>query len=161
MSDQETIQSQLEILTAHRRTLSHYLRQQALVGLAHVKPEIDHGINEARDQIRRIKAVLRRAVTTRIHEALERRELLPSIHLADTGYIYAELLLESERQYQIDLLGPVRGDYRRQSQAGAGFASADFVIDWQAKQATWPAGRTRSSFRQSHQRGDQDQILDA
>jgi NB-ARC domain len=60
MSDQEAIQSQLKILAAHRRTLAHYLRQEALAGPAHVKPEIGHGISEARDHIRRIKANLRR-----------------------------------------------------------------------------------------------------
>jgi transposase len=86
------------------------------------------------------------AVTARIHEALKQRELLPSIHLADTGYIDAELLIKSERQYQIDLLGPVRGDYRRQAQAGEGFAAADFAIDWQMQQATCPAGRTSISW---------------
>jgi hypothetical protein len=59
MSDQEAIQSQLEILAAHRRTLAHYLRQEALVGSAHAKPEISHGVSEARDQIRRIKTILR------------------------------------------------------------------------------------------------------
>jgi transposase len=86
------------------------------------------------------------AVTERIHEALKQRDLLPAIHLTDTGYIDAELLIESQRHYQIDLLGPVRGDYRRQSQAGEGFAAADFLIDWQAKQATCSAGRTSSSW---------------
>lgn len=82
------------------------------------------------------------AVTAQIHTSLEKHDLLPSVHLADMGYIDAELLVESERQYKLDLLGPVRGNYRRQGREGKGFASGDFAIDWEAKQATCPAGRT-------------------
>jgi transposase len=86
------------------------------------------------------------AVTERIHEGLAQRELLPSIHLTDTGYIDAELLIESERRYQLDLLGPVRGDYHRQAQEGNGFAAADFLIDWETKRATCPASQTSISW---------------
>ncbi len=81
-------------------------------------------------------------MTAQIHASLKQRELLPDVHLTDMGYIDAELLVESERQYQLDLLGPVRGDYRRQGQENKGFAEADFVLDWEARQATCPAGCT-------------------
>jgi transposase len=86
------------------------------------------------------------AVTARIHEVLKQRELLPSVHLADTGYIDAELLIESERRYQINLLGPVRGDYHRQAREGKDFAAADFTIDWETQQVRCPAGRTNISW---------------
>jgi transposase len=86
------------------------------------------------------------AVTETIHTSLKERNLLPDVHLTDTGYIDAELLLESRRQYQIDLLGPVRGDYRRQAQEGKGFAAADFTIDWEAQCATCPTGCTSISW---------------
>ncbi len=82
------------------------------------------------------------AVTAQIHASLKQRDLLPDVHLTDMGYIDAELLVESERQYQLDLLGPVRGDYRRQGQENKGFAAADFVIDWDVRQARCPAGCT-------------------
>lgn len=80
------------------------------------------------------------AVTATIHESLKVRDLLPSVHLADTGFIDAELLVESEKRYQVDLYGPVRGDYHRQAREGQGFASHDFQIDWAAQHATCPAG---------------------
>lgn len=86
------------------------------------------------------------AVTPTIHAALEQRDLLPTVHLVDTGFIDAELLVESERQYQVDLLGPVRGDYHRQAREGQGFAAQDFTIDWEAQQATCPAGRPSLSW---------------
>jgi transposase len=82
------------------------------------------------------------AVTAQIHASLKQRDLLPDVHLTDMGYIDAELLVESERRYQLDLLGPVRGDYRRQGQEDKGFAAADFAIDWEAQQARCPAGCT-------------------
>ncbi len=42
------------------------------------------------------------AVTPTIHAALAQRDLLPSEHLVDTGFIDAELLVESDKQYAID-----------------------------------------------------------
>jgi transposase len=86
------------------------------------------------------------AVTPTIHAALEQRDLLPTVHLVDTGCIDAELLVESERQYEVDLLGPARGDYHRQAREGQGFAAQNFTIDWEAQQATCPAGRTSLSW---------------
>jgi hypothetical protein len=86
------------------------------------------------------------AVTEQIHNALQQRDLLPEVHLVDTGYVDAELILESKRQYDIDLFGPVRGDYHRQAREGKGFAAADFAIDWEAQQATCPEGYTSSSW---------------
>ncbi len=86
------------------------------------------------------------AVTPVIHAALAQRDLLPTVHLVDTGFLDAELLVESERQYSVDLLGPVRGDYHRQARKGQGFAANDFTIDWEQQQASCPAGHTSLSW---------------
>jgi transposase len=86
------------------------------------------------------------AVTPTIHAALEQRDLLPEIHLVDTGFVDAELIIESERRYQLDLLGPARGDYHRQAREGNGFAAQDFRIDWEVQRATCPAGKTSISW---------------
>jgi transposase len=80
------------------------------------------------------------AVTPTIHASLQARDLLPSVHFADTGFIDAELLVESAQRYQVDLFGPVRENYRRQAREGQGFAGQDFAIDWDARRATCPAG---------------------
>lgn len=53
------IDNQLELLEKHRQTLSHYLGQRALLGRAFTPPGVTHGINEARENIRRIKTILR------------------------------------------------------------------------------------------------------
>ena len=59
MAGQEEIDQQVELLNSYRRTLSHYLKRQALLVNANISPEIEHGIHEARDNIRRIKGILR------------------------------------------------------------------------------------------------------
>jgi len=42
------------------------------------------------------------AMTATIHAGLEHKELLPAEHIVDTGYVDAKLLVESQRDYQID-----------------------------------------------------------
>ena len=84
--------------------------------------------------------------TPAIHAALKQRDLLPSVHIVDTGFLDAELLVASRDEYGVELLGPVRGDHRWQAQAGEGFAAQQFQIDWERQQATCPAGRTSISW---------------
>src|SRR5436305_1909708 len=45
-----------------------------------------------------------------IHTALAAAELLPAEHLVDTGYVDADNLLTSQREHQVELLGPILGD---------------------------------------------------
>jgi len=59
MATEEEVQEQKGLLETYRRTLQIYLRQQARLGEAHLPPGTIHGIDEARDLIRRIKEVLR------------------------------------------------------------------------------------------------------
>lgn len=55
----EEIIQQWELLRIHRKRLNSFLSRQARFGNAHVPPEVSIGINEARDEIRRTKAILR------------------------------------------------------------------------------------------------------
>src|SRR5687768_15667306 len=59
MPSQEEIADQQELLTAYRRTLAQYRKQEALSGEAFVPPAVTNGIQEARAEIRRVKATLR------------------------------------------------------------------------------------------------------
>jgi AAA-like domain/TIR domain len=59
MPSQEEIADQQELLHTHRRTLAQYLKQQATLTGAFAPPSVVHGIREARDQIQRIKSILR------------------------------------------------------------------------------------------------------
>lgn len=57
VSDQrrEDIANFQELLDIHRKTLVHYLKQQAMQGTAYVPPGVNHGIAESRKNIKYIK----------------------------------------------------------------------------------------------------------
>jgi transposase len=77
-----------------------------------------------------------------IHQHLATRDLLPSTHLLDGGYVDAELLVTAHTQHQIDVVGPPFGSYSHQRRAGQGYDLSAFVIDWQAQHARCPQGHT-------------------
>jgi transposase len=82
-----------------------------------------------------------RDMTPTIHANRTAKGLAPHEHLVDTGYIDAELLVQSERQHGISLLGPVTPDSTWQAQPDHGFAVAHFALDWDAQQARCPQGK--------------------
>ena len=86
------------------------------------------------------------AVTPTIHAALQERQILPSTHIVDTGFLDAELMVDTLDDYGVDLFGPTRRDYHWQAQEDAGFAVQQFQIDWDAQQAICPVGKTSISW---------------
>jgi len=81
------------------------------------------------------------SLTAPIQQALLAKGLPPDTHLVDSGFIDAELLVQSLTEAQIELLGPLQRDSSWQARAGAGFDLAHFQIDWAAQQATCPQGQ--------------------
>jgi transposase len=81
-----------------------------------------------------------------IHHALAQRDLLPKVHLADAGYVDAELLVTSRRDFDVELLGPTHGDIHWQAREAHGFDASCFRIDWEAQRATCPEGHTSISW---------------
>jgi transposase len=81
-----------------------------------------------------------------IHQSQQRRGLLPDEHYLDSGYPSAELITGSVARYGVALITPVLLDTSRQARAQQGFAAHDFTIDWQAQQATCPAGKTSATW---------------
>jgi transposase len=65
-------------------------------------------------------------------------------------------VVQSPRDYGVDLCGPTRSDYHWQSQAGHGFAAGDFQIDWRRQEATCPQGQTSLSWTPARDRGDNE-----
>ena len=49
-------------------------------------------------------------MTAPIHEALADKQILPGDHLVDAGYVDADLLLSSQLDHGVRLVGPVRAD---------------------------------------------------
>jgi len=88
-----------------------------------------------------------------IYEELRAKNTLPGKHTADMGYVDAELLVSSRRDYGVDLIGPARPDYGWQALAGGHFTAADFAIDWEGRRATCPQGRGSSGWTPAVERG--------
>jgi transposase len=79
-------------------------------------------------------------VTPQVHADLQQQGLLPAVHLVDTGFLDAELLVASRRDYGVELLGPTRKDQRWQARAAEGFGAEVFMVDWERRQAICPRG---------------------
>jgi transposase len=77
-----------------------------------------------------------------IHHDLAQRDLLPSTHLLDSGYVDAEMLVTAQTAHQIDVVGPTFGSYSHQRRAGQGYDLSAFVIEREAQQARCPQGQT-------------------
>jgi len=96
--------------------------------------------------------------TPTIHRALATRDRLPAVHLVDNGYVDAGLLVTSQRDYDVALLGPVRDDEHWQARAGQGFEAAAFAVDWDRRQLTCPTGRTSVSWTSATDRHGNDVV---
>ncbi len=90
-------------------------------------------------------------MTNLIHTHLAERDLLPSEHIVDMGYVNSDHLVTSGER-QIDLIGPVREDGSWQTRAAAGFGVACFAIDWEAQHATCPQGKTSVIWKPTMER---------
>jgi transposase len=78
-------------------------------------------------------------VTTTIQDALAQADhLLPDEQVVDTGYVDGDLLVSSQRDYGIRLLGPVLPDTSWQAKADKGFDLAHFQVDWQRQEVICP-----------------------
>lgn len=85
-------------------------------------------------------------VTPKVHEDLQAKGLLPAVHLVDTGFLDADLIATSKRDYGVNLLGPTRPDVKWQAKEGTGFDAQRFAIDWERQQATCPAGKISTGW---------------
>ena len=85
-------------------------------------------------------------MTPVIHQELERKHLLPSEHLMDTGYVDGEHLVSSQKLYGIELIGPVTTNGSWQTKAAQGFDNRQFVIDWDHQTVTCPQGKTSKKW---------------
>ncbi len=91
------------------------------------------------------------AATAEIHRALEKKKLLPERHVVDAGYVDAELLVESEKRFGVELFGPTRVDPSWQARTG-GYAADQFTIDWENRRALCPEGKANLDWYERHTR---------
>src|SRR5262245_2305701 len=81
-----------------------------------------------------------------VHESQEQRDLLPGEHLVDKGYTDAQVLVDSQRDYGVTIVGPVADDPSWQARAGEGFDKGSFEVDWDRQVVTCPAGKQSISW---------------
>ena len=81
-----------------------------------------------------------------VHESLAKRDMLPSEHLVDKGYTDSHMLVDSEEQYGVRIIGPVADDPSWQARAAEGFDKSQFVVDWDRRVVTCPAGKPSISW---------------
>jgi transposase len=81
-------------------------------------------------------------VMEELHERLAEKQVLPSQHLVEKGYVDAEILAKSRQMHHIDLVGPALPDTSWASKAAGRLDHSQFLIDWEAKRVLCPAGHT-------------------
>jgi transposase len=91
-------------------------------------------------------------LTETIHTHLAAHALLPGEHLLDSGYVAAELLVTSQQDHQVDLVGPVLSDTSWQARQSDGLDISCFVIDWERQSVSCPAGHTSVRWTEGHDR---------
>jgi transposase len=96
--------------------------------------------------------------TAPIHAALAGKGLLPGDHLLDAGFVDVAVLVGSQFEHGVRLVGPMRPDVSWQAQANQGFDLAHFAIDWEAKQVTCPEGKTSVLWKSTQDRWDNEVI---
>jgi transposase len=102
------------------------------------EPDAPHLITNIETTLAHIADV---SLTAPIHDRLAKKDLLPNEHIVDAGYMDATLLVASETDHQVQLLGPVRPDSSWQAQANKGYDISCFTIDWEAQKVTCPQGQ--------------------
>jgi transposase len=93
-------------------------------------------------------------MTSVIHDDLAGKTLAPGRHYADSGYLSAALVVSALATWGIALTGPLLADTSAQARAGAGYARADFTVDYDTKTVTCPQGKTSASWTPCTQRGN-------
>src|SRR6266542_3962070 len=81
------------------------------------------------------------------------RNLAPGRQYLDSGYLSAAVVVAALTTWGIALIGPLLADTSAQARAGAGYARADFTVDYDTKTVTCPQGKTSASWTPCTQRG--------
>jgi transposase len=83
-----------------------------------------------------------------IHQALEQRGCLPQKHLMDAGYVAGHILIDSQKDYEVEVIGPVARNTTWQAREG-GFTPERFAIDWERQVAICPEGQVSCGWSPS------------
>lgn len=87
------------------------------------------------------------AQTEQIHTALQAKALLPQQHLVDAGFVDANLIVTSQKQYGVDLIGPVRPNVSWQANTPGGYDISQFQVNWKTRRVTCPQGQKSHQWK--------------
>jgi transposase len=85
-----------------------------------------------------------------IRTDLANKDLLPVEHLLDAGYVDSEVVVTSQTEHEVKVIGPVPADNSWQAREGAGFDVACFTLDWETQSATCPRGASSRKWSATH-----------
>lgn len=86
-------------------------------------------------------------VVETMHHRLADQALLPSVHIVDGAYVSSDGLVDSQQDYQVTLLGPMRQDPSWQAHDPQAFDTSQFVMDWDQEVVTCPNGKQSRSWK--------------
>ena len=86
----------------------------------------------------------------KVYRSLQQKDLLPDEHLLDAGYVDAQSLVASKRDFGVTICSPVREKVSWQAKAAEGFDLASFQIDWEKQVVTCPKGQTSAQWCERH-----------
>jgi transposase len=92
-------------------------------------------------------------MTTAICQDLAGKNLAPGRSYLDSGYLSAAVVVSALTTWGIALIGPLLAGTSAQARAGAGYARADFAVDYDARTVTCPQGKTSACWTPCAQRG--------
>ncbi len=92
-------------------------------------------------------ATVHEAVCTEaIHQALIDKDVPPRDHLVDSAYMVADLLVRSQEEHGITLIGPPRPDMSWQARVEGAYSLDQCTIDWERQQVWCPQDKASSSW---------------
>lgn len=85
-------------------------------------------------------------MTAPIQQALADKDMAPTDHLIDAGYVDAHLLVTAQTEHGITVVGPVQPDRQWQAHIDGGYDITTFKIDWANHTVTCPQGQTSTAW---------------
>ena len=84
--------------------------------------------------------------TAPIQAALQHRNLLPQEHIVYAAYIVAAVLVSSQQEYGITLVGPPRPNSSWHTKQAGGYTREQFRVEWDQHQVWCPHGKVSSTW---------------
>ncbi len=86
------------------------------------------------------------AMTEVIQAELHQADLSPQQHLRDSGDVTSQVLVNSQKRFGIEVIGPAPMDVKWQANAKQGFDISQFVVNWEQHHVVCPEAENESQL---------------